>query len=123
MSARPKATERDQYWLDHEAAITTSGLTAKVYAAEQGVSVHALYQARKRLRALGRLAPPGEAGSEKPKSRKRKKASFAKVEVLQRDEPAGGIRLRLPNGMTLEYSGAESPKVISVLVEHLVAIR
>ena len=32
-------TERDRYWLDHEAAIKTSDQTAKAYAAEQGLSV------------------------------------------------------------------------------------
>ncbi len=48
-------TERDRDWLDHEAAITTSGQSAKAYAAEHELSLHALYQARKRLRALGLL--------------------------------------------------------------------
>lgn len=116
-------TERDRYWLDHEAAIVASGLTAKAYASEQGVSLQALYQARKRLRSLGLMSPPGEATADKAKSRKRKRASFAKLEVLQREEPGRGMRLRLPNGVMLECSGLESPKAIAELVEQLVQIR
>ena len=96
MAERPKATEPDRYWLDHEVAIVASGLTAKAYAAEQGVSLHALYRSRKCLRSLGLMSPPEEALAGKPKSRKRKKTSFARVEVLQLEEPLGDIRLRLP---------------------------
>jgi hypothetical protein len=123
MAERPKTTERDRYWLDHEAAIVASGLTAKAYASEQGVSLQALYQARKRLRSLGLMSPAGEATADKAKSRKRKNASFAKLEVLQREEPGRGIRLRLPNGVMLECSGLESPKAVAELVEQLVQIR
>ncbi|MFV1978703.1 MAG: hypothetical protein ACC649_05080 [Myxococcota bacterium] len=56
MSAKLSPAERDRFWLDHEAAIKVSGTTAKAYASEQGLSLHALYQARKRLRALGLIA-------------------------------------------------------------------
>jgi len=49
MGATRKATERDRFWLDHEAALAKSGQTAKAYAAAQGLSQHAFYQARKRL--------------------------------------------------------------------------
>ncbi len=123
MAERPKTTERDRYWLDHEAAIVASGLTAKAYASEQGVSLHALYQARKRLRSLGLMSPPGEATGDKTKLRERKKTSFAKLGILQREEPGRGIRLRLPNGVMLECSGLESPKAVAELVEQLVQIR
>ena len=50
-----KATERDRFWLDHEAALAKSGGTAMAYAADHKLSLHAFYQARKRLRALGYL--------------------------------------------------------------------
>ena len=33
MGATVEATERDQFWLDHEAAFAASDLTAKAYAA------------------------------------------------------------------------------------------
>ena len=34
-------TERDQFWLNHESKIAKSERTAKAYAAEQGLSLHA----------------------------------------------------------------------------------
>ena len=37
MGTAVKATERDQFWLDHEAKLSGSELTAKAYAAEQGL--------------------------------------------------------------------------------------
>jgi hypothetical protein len=54
-------TERDRFWLDHEAALAASDQTAKAYAAGQGLSLLALYQARKRLRPPPRKAPAGMA--------------------------------------------------------------
>jgi hypothetical protein len=55
-------TDRDRYWLGHQAACEKSGLSAKAYARRHRLSVHALYQARKRLRGLGAL----EVGSVLP---------------------------------------------------------
>jgi hypothetical protein len=57
MSAKTNGdpSERDRFWLDHQAAQRSSGQTAKKYAAAQDLSLHAFYQARKRLRALGLL--------------------------------------------------------------------
>ena len=59
MKKRTTPSERDRYWLEHEAALAKSGQTAKDYAAEQGLSLHALYQARKRLRNIARLDQHG----------------------------------------------------------------
>jgi hypothetical protein len=52
-------SERDRFWLDHEAKIAASGQTAKQYAADQKLSLHALYQSRKRLRSLGLFPASG----------------------------------------------------------------
>ena len=57
-------SERDQFWLDHEAVQVASGQTAKEYAAAQGLSLDSFYQARKRLRALGLLAAAPEVTGE-----------------------------------------------------------
>ncbi len=119
MGTTVKATERDQFWLDHEAAYAASELTAKAYAAEQGLSHHALYQARKRLRSLG-LLPPAvrrrKPGSVRP-------ASFSKV-ALQTPIPSQAeFRLSLPNGFVLEWSGAELPSGVVDLLERLTSPR
>jgi len=46
MRESPEPTERDRFWLDHEAAIQSSGQSAKAYAAANDLSLHALYQSR-----------------------------------------------------------------------------
>lgn len=55
--SRREVAERDLFWPEHEAAIEASGETARSYAAEHGLSLHALYQSRKRRRALEQQAP------------------------------------------------------------------
>ena len=119
MSDSPEPTERDRYWLDHEAAVEASGQTAKAYAAEQGLSLHALYQARKRLRTLGFL-PPCRPRAVRPKA---KAPAFSKVEILAPRRSGADFRLGLPNGLTFEWSGAELPSPVVDLLERLIQLR
>ena len=121
MGTAVKATERDQFWLDHEAKLSGTDLTAKAYAAEQGLSLHALYQARKRLRMLG-LLPPAVARQSRKKSAA-KAVSFAKVELRSPATSAAEFRLSLPNGYVLEWSGGELPSAVIDLVERLTSPR
>ena len=111
MGDRRAASERDCFWLKHHEAQVASGKDARQYAAAKGISVQALYQARKRLRARGLLAP-GRAGSGAPR--------FAKVAV----RPSPGIeeprfRIELSNGAVLEWSGAASVGPVADLVERM----
>lgn len=121
MGTAVKATERDQFWLDHEAKLSGTDLTAKAYAAEQGLSLHALYQARKRLRMLGLLPPAASPRSSKKSSAKA--VSFAKVEFRSPAAAAAEFRLSLPNGYVLEWSGGELPSAVVDLVERLTSPR
>jgi hypothetical protein len=109
------ATERDQFWLDHEVAQAASGQTTKDYATAQGVSLQALYQARKRLRALGLL---GAARREAPKRSGRTPVSFAQIQVTP-DVNDARFRVQMPSGITLEWSGGEVPESVVVLLERL----
>ena len=110
-------TERDRYWLDHEAAIKASSQSAKAYAAERNVSLHALYQARKRLRAMGLL----EAGRRRRSdcNTTAKPVAFSKIELTTSRTPRPDFRLSLPNGLVLEWSGSELPLPVVELVERL----
>lgn len=111
------ATERDQFWLDHEAAQVASGQTAKDYAATQGVSLHAFYQARKRLRALGLLA--ASARREKPTRKTRPRTpSFSQIQVTP-EVSRGHFRVEMPSGIVLEWPGGEVPEPVVVLLERL----
>lgn len=105
-----RLTDRDRYWLRHHAACEKSGLTAKAYARRHRLSIHALYEARKRLRAMGTL----EAVAERPSRAKRGPGGgFARVEVAA--APSPGYRVRLPNGALVEWEGAPGPELAEVL--------
>ena len=111
-------TERDQFWLDHEAAQAASGQTAKEYASTHGLSLHAFYQARKRLRSLGLLAAPGR----RPPARKRpskETLSFSKITVAP-PPSASRFRIEVPGGASLEWSGDTVPESVIALLERLV---
>ncbi len=115
-------TERDQYWLDHEATLAATGMTAKAYAAEKDLSLHAFYQARKRLRGLGLLEKGSTRRSPKrgkaPTKSSARRVSFSKVEIRS-PRGAADFRLTLPGGAVLEWSGAELPPAVLDLVERL----
>ena len=111
-------SERDRFWLRHHEAQGASGKDAKAYAASAGISVQALYQARKRLRAQGLLAP----GRARPVAR----ARFSKVAVTLPASPAieePRFRITLPNGAVLEWSGAASVGPVGDLVERMARLR
>ena len=113
-------SERDQFWLDHEAKIASSGQTAKDYAAAHELSLHALYQSRKRLRSLG-LFPAARRKATKPKP-----AGFSRVRVAPTSAsilPPRSFSLRMPGGVTLEWSGEELPEAVAKLVERLISLR
>jgi hypothetical protein len=118
MTDSPEPTERDRFWLDHETAVAASGQTAKAYAAEQGLSLHAFYQARKRLRVLGLLSTVDLR--RKPTA---KPGAFAKIERMEPLRSAADFRLGLPSGITLEWSGSELPSPVVQLLERLIALR
>ncbi len=111
MGERSATSERDRFWLRHHEAQVASGKDAKQYASGVGISVQALYQARRRLRARGLLAPGG---------RRRPIPRFAKVAVAPSaplEEPR--FRIELPNGAVLEWSGAASVGPVAELVERM----
>ncbi len=111
MSKRTESlTDRDRYWLGQLGACEKSGLTSKAYARKHRLSIHALYQARKRLRSLGALAAGVERAA---KAGPRRSSGFARVEVSAAPRPR--YRVRLPNGALVEWEGASGPDLALVL--------
>ena len=106
-------TERDRYWLDQEAKRLASGLTAKAYAADHNLPIHALYQSRKRLRALGLLERTRAVRAE-TKNRSPKTMAFSKVDLASPRRSTPDFRLSLPNGLVLEWWGGELPSPASL---------
>ncbi len=96
MPKRSSLTTRQQFWVAHLQSCAERGLTLSVYAAEQGLSVGALKQARTRLRGLGLWPVPV--------------ARFVRAQIAP--VPAM-VRISLPNGVVVETSGSELAAVLS----------
>lgn len=93
MSKAPKLTERQQFWLDHLRACARTRQSLKSYAAEHGLDIGALYEAKSRLKRKGVLSPaPMSPG-------------FVRVE---RSSFAGAVvplcRVHLRNGTVVELA-------------------
>jgi hypothetical protein len=120
MRRREAPTDRDRFWLDHEAKLASSEGTAKAYAAEHGLSLHAFYQARKRLRTLGLLTKGVPRRSPKAGTKTTARpVTFSKVEVRLPRPSCAEFRLSLPGGAVLEWSGEKLPPAVVDLVERL----
>lgn len=113
-----RPSDRDQFWLDHQAAQASSGQTAKEYAAAHDLSLHAFYQARKRLRALGLLDPPASEPRAAGRRAPGKKVSFSKMRVAS-SQSESRFRLELPGGLALVWDGGDVPASVISLVERL----
>ncbi|MFK7895177.1 MAG: hypothetical protein AB8G23_05040 [Myxococcota bacterium] len=121
MTESREPTERDRFWLNHDAALQASGQSAKEYASANGLSLHALYQSRKRLRSLGLMERTRAVRRDRKSSSK--SVSFSKVELSAPERFSSDFRLSLPNGLVLEWSGGELPSPVIELVERLTLSR
>ena len=104
---RRELTVREQFWLGHLRKIESAGITSRTHAEREGLSIGALYEARKRLVVLGVWPEP------KPRP------LFAPVRVLEASPPGPACRLRLASGAVLEWSTAPAPEVLSVLLDRI----
>ena len=106
-------TERQRHWLKHLQACERAGETIRRYSERQGLSVHSLYSARKRLRGLG-----FSFGTPRRSSR----VSFAKVSLREASVGPARWRVHFPNGAIVEWSaplGGERAKELLQSIAHL----
>jgi hypothetical protein len=124
------ATQRGRFWVGHLDKIEAEGIAAKDYAAREGLSVHALYQAKTRLLAqgawprAGRSAAPTVKG--RPVSRDQASSTFARVRVIESPPAAPtpwALRLRLPSGALLEWAAAPEVNLLAALLERVAGPR
>ncbi len=114
-------TERDRFWLRHHAAYESSGETVRAYARRHGLSEHAIYASRKRLRALGEWDRRVPAKRQVRTQGKRPSPSFVRVGVLSADG-ATRYRVRLANGAMLEWEGRADPVELKGVLSALRAL-
>ncbi len=108
---RRELTERERYWRGHLRRIEATGVGTKAYGQRHGLSVGALYQARRQLVALGAWPEREESAVAAP--------VFTPLRVI--DAPAAGVacRVRLADGTVLEWSAAPEPAVLATLLERI----
>ena len=103
----PQLSERQRYWFQHIRAAERTGEALKHYAKRNHLSEHSLYEAKRRLRELGVIAPVAPRQTGTPR--------FARVAVLEapRSSP---LRARLASGAVLEWSEAPRGEALRELI-------
>ena len=110
-------TERDRFWLEHLGACEAQSMRLSEYARQMSLSVQAMYNAKSRLRRLGKLSASTGAAI---------KPRFARV-VVKPDAgemtwPQSGCacRVQLANGASVELS--MSPEALGPLLRTLASL-
>jgi len=130
-SQEPTKTQR--YWLDHLVACGKSGRRLSEYAATHRLDLQRLYSWNTVLRGRGLL--PG--GPSKPFARPRRAIEgrrhdlaggkapvrFTAVHLSGGDGLSPALRVRFPNGITVETTGAGSASVDRDLLSFLAGLR
>lgn len=111
-------SKRDRFWLRHMETLAAQGGPATAYAEKHGLSIGALYEARRRLvaRRVPTLRVP----------RPKRTPLFARV-TLPLSPPAprdsGELRLRLASGTVLEWSTPPSIETLASLLDRIASLR
>jgi hypothetical protein len=125
-----RATQRGRFWADHLEKIKAEGIAAKDYAAREGLSIHALYQAKMRLLAQGALPRAHRSTAQtvngRRASRDKSTSTFARVRLIESPPVAPtpwAVRLRLPGGALLEWAAAPEVNLLAALLERVAGPR
>ncbi len=117
MAARersPKAeenlSERQRYWLKHIRAAEGQGEPLKTYAKRLGLSEHSMYEAKRRLRSYGLIAPAAQGKTAPPR--------FTRVAIASSEaSPGTPLRVRLASGAVFEWREAPRGDALRELVD------
>ncbi len=106
--------------LAHIRACEKSGESLKACAERHGLSVHALYQAKKMARQRGLLPPHRSHGARRPRKKRPEPVRFAEAIVRPRDPGASPTwRLRLASGDVIESHATLEPDQLLHLIRAL----
>ncbi len=101
-------SERQRFWLKHLRAAERRGEPLNTYAKRLGLSESSLYEAKRRLRTCGVIAPAAQ--------RRVPPRSFARVEIVDAGRTPASLRVRLASGALLEWSEAPQGDVLRELI-------
>jgi hypothetical protein len=102
MSNESSLTPRQQFWLEHLRRCTELGQPLSAYAAEHGLSLGALYEAKRHLRRRGLW--PAASGR------------FVRVQLTPETSQGAAntvYRISLPNRVVVEVAGGDLGTVLS----------
>jgi len=123
-AGRGGLTERDRFWRRHLERQAAGAETSKAYAAREKLSIYALYQARKRLIALGAWPAAAATASQPARPQAPRAPRFTRL-TLPAPAPsaAPACRLRLASGVLVEWSASPPAELLASLVAQLAAPR
>lgn len=104
MSNVPLLTARQQFWIGHLRQCAERGQALSAYAAEHGLRIGSLYEAKSRLRRRGLWPTPTPA------------PRFVRVQAaLAAGAPRLPVvyRVSLPNGVVVEAAGGELSAILA----------
>ncbi len=106
--AEKDLSERQRFWLKHLRAAERKSEPLKAYAERLGLSESSLYEAKRRLRACGVIAPAPRRRVSSPE--------FVRVEVAGSSRTPASLRVRLESGALLEWSEAPQGDALRELI-------
>jgi hypothetical protein len=101
-------SERQRYWLKHLRAAARKGEPLAAYAERLGLSKSSLYEAKRRLRAIGVISSVPERTTSSPE--------FVRVALPEASRVRASLRVRLGSGALLEWSEAPRGDALRELV-------
>lgn len=108
-SKKAGVTERQQYWDDHLRSCESSGETIKAYATRHGLSLYALYEARRRERRSSSLQLSSGAD----------RVSFVQVSAPVSASREPRWRVRFVNGTIVEWDAAPEGEALASLLKSI----
>ena len=107
-TAEKDLSTRQRYWLKHLRAADRKGEPLAAYAERLGLSKSSLYEAKRRLRALGVISSVPERTTSSPE--------FGRGERPEASRVRASLRVRLGSGALLEWSEAPRGDALRELV-------
>ena len=130
----PEPTKKQRYWMDHIVTCGKSGLRLSEYAATHGLNLQRLYSWKTFLKGRGLLPGPSESSKATIRPRRpipdqrsgaggdQAPVRFAAVHVSGGDGPSPALRVRFPNGIIVETTGAGAASVDRDLLSYLAGL-
>jgi hypothetical protein len=109
----PELSERQRYWLKHLRAAERRREPLKHYAKRQGLSEHSLYEAKRRLRERGVLAPARER---RPAAARFVRVVAAQAECAPARRDPSPLRVQLASGAVLDWAEAPAGEALRDLI-------